>query len=294
MELHTQGNPGAPALLLALPAGADGGSLREVLARLERRYFLLVFYCQAPAGPEEAAEWLESRLLEDFTGRIWGAYGLREGADTLLALLARGRVRIRTLVAEGAVRTPPPGGAACSGQVILWRNARDRAAKRALRSLGRRWPEARTLTLRKLRAGQDFLSVRPDLMARRLEKALGQAQLVRFSSVMDRGAGRLWTLLKRRPPQGLDARLAAGEPPVVDEAARTLIREGRGGPVRLWSHLVHLEPVSGTETIYTDQVELSAGLLSGPARLLTALSLRRDHRRWARELRADREKAWLD
>lgn len=78
---------------------------------------------------------------------------------------------------------------------------------------------------------------------------------------MDRGPGRLWTLVKRRPPQGLDARLTEGEPPVVDEKNRTLIREGRGGPFRLWSHLVHLEPVSGSETIYTDQVELSAGLL---------------------------------
>ncbi len=294
MEFYTQGNPGAPALLLAIPEGVDRLALRNALDHLERRYFLIVPSWDAPAGPEAlAAEW-ESRLLQDFSGRIWGAYGLREGADALLALVARGRVRIRTLVAEGAGSLPAPGMEKPAGRVILWINARDRSAKRARRVLRRRWPDMHTLTLRKLRAGQDFLSVRPDLMARRLEKALGQARLVRYSSVMDRGPGRLWTLVKRRPPQGLDARLTEGEPPVVDEKNRTLIREGRGGPFRLWSHLVHLEPVSGSETIYTDQVELSAGLLSGPAKLLTALSLRRDHRRWARILRADREKTWLD
>ena len=51
--------------------------------------------------------------------------------------------------------------------------------------------------------------------------------------------------------------------------------------------LVRLEPLSGTVTVYTDQVELSAGPLTGAAALWTKLYLRRGQRRWKKELRAE-------
>lgn len=88
----------------------DRLALRNALDHLERRYFLIVPSWDAPAGPEAlAAEW-ESRLLQDFSGRIWGAYGLREGADALLALVGPGPdTHPAPWWRKGPVPCPPPG-----------------------------------------------------------------------------------------------------------------------------------------------------------------------------------------
>jgi hypothetical protein len=55
----------------------------------------------------------------------------------------------------------------------------------------------------------------------------------------------------------------------IDEHAREIFTNERGGPVRHWNHRIRVEPLSAATSRYTDEIEIHADrppLWSGPTR----------------------------
>jgi hypothetical protein len=75
----------------------------------------------------------------------------------------------------------------------------------------------------------------------------------------------------------------------MDEAAREIYTNERGGPVRQWNHLIKIDPAGAERCRYTDQIEFRAGILTPSTWLFTQTIFRHRQRRWrklARSLRA--------
>ena len=204
--------PGAAAVLLWPDDGLDAAVFAPVVRALEKSCRVLVpgFAPDEPPAARVAA--VENALLSRYDGRIWGAYGLRGGGGAVLSLLSRGAVRVRTCVVEGAVEVPAQGLREFSGTLFHWKGSRDKGAENSWEELHKAFPALRSLTLRKLKAGQSFVSVRPDMMAKRLWKVFGSAGVVRAYTRVPHSASRVWRLLNRRPAGKAIGRLRTMQP----------------------------------------------------------------------------------
>lgn len=275
MEFHTYGKPDNPALLL-IPAGdMDPAALYGPLKALEKHYYLLLPAFSPAESPERRVEGLEECLQDHFTGRIWGAYGLDEGGSLLLSLLSRDTVQIRTAIADGSLTLPPeplPG----DGRVMYWYGSRNKAAKKLLKTFRERCPRLQTLQLKKLRAGERFLDIRPDQMAKRLRKAFGTAKLVNLTVLLNINTGMLWEHLMQRDHQTAE-RLKTQAVVTARADTLTLQIEGRSTLSKHWSHRLRLEALEENLTLCTHQLELSGGAF--PAVRAKAL-LKKEHKNW--------------
>ena len=108
-------------------------------------------------------------------------------------------MRVRTCVVEGAVEVPAQGLREFSGTLFHWKGSKDKGAGKSWEALHKAFPVLRSLTLRKLKAGQDVASIRPDIMTKRLLKAFGSAGTVRVSTLVPHSASCVWRQLNRRP-----------------------------------------------------------------------------------------------
>ena len=283
MEILTYGKPASPAILLLPDDGMAADVLPTALKPLEKSFYLL---CPVFAAGEDAVSALEARLDKEFTGRIWGAYGLRRGADTLLELLSRKKLRIRTAVVEGASALPAAPLAGIPGRLYYWYRSCDRKAKKLLKALRAELPAVRTLALKKLKTGQEFYDIRSDLMVKKLEASFGKAQTVVSSTVINAARPQLWGQLFARPETGAISRgLRDGLPLERDDAAYTQIVEGRTDKLTHWSHLTRLKSLGGSSTEYIDQVEVSAGRFTPLAARFAEVYLRRQQKKRAKILK---------
>ena len=87
---------------------------------------------------------------------------------------------MRTSSVEGAFSLPEASLSGSEGALICWKGGKDKKAMKAWEALKKEVPGLRSLTLGKLKKKQDFLSVRPDLMVKRLSAALGSARVIRL------------------------------------------------------------------------------------------------------------------
>jgi ligand-binding SRPBCC domain-containing protein len=69
----------------------------------------------------------------------------------------------------------------------------------------------------------------------------------------------------------------------VDETKREIDTEEDGGLLDIWNHRMHVEAVSSEESLYTDHIELRAGLITPVIWSFAFVYYRYRHRRW-REL----------
>lgn len=262
MELRETGKPGAAAVLLWPDDGLDAAVFAPVVRALEKSCRVLVpgFAPEEPPAARVAA--VENALLSRYDGRIWGAYGLRGGGSAILSLLSRGTVRVRTCVVEGAVDVPAQGLREFSGTLFHWKGSRDKGAGKSWEALHKAFPALRSLTLRKLKAGQNVVSIRPDIMAKRLLKAFGSAGIVRVYTRVPHSASRVWRLLNRRPAGKAIGRLRTMQPLRRTDEDRTQIIEGAAKGIPLWSHMTRVEPCGEYGAACVDQVEISAGKLT--------------------------------
>ncbi len=264
MELEKAGKSGAPAVLLLTdrpPAEAVAG-----LPGLEKRYCLLA----APADAEIIE--LEKALLAETDGLIWGAYGLHAGADALLRLLSRGRVRVRTAVLEGAFTLPetPPDPKNC--KVICWMGSKDKAAKKAWQSYGQTVAPTDSLTIKKLPKNESLPAYRPDVAADRLKKAFGTAVCVRRVSVLDQEPARVWRHIWENPAYRERSLLTRVKPTErIDESGLQLM-QGSSDKLSVWVHATRVEEQDG-KTVCVDRIELEAGRLNAAAKPLAGLYL---------------------
>lgn len=286
MELRETGKNGAAVVLLWADDGTDA-AFAPIIRTLEKTYRVLVpvFAPEETTGERVAA--VEAAILRTCDGRIWGAYGLRRGGDAILTLLSRGNMRIRTAIVEGALTVPTQGLGDCSAAIIHWKGSRDKGAKKTWEELHREIPALRSLTLRKLKAGQDFVSVRPDLMAKRLAKSFGAAGVVRVSSLVPHSAARAWRQLNRRPAGKALGRLQTMRPLRRTDEDRTQIIEGTAKGVPLWSHMTHIEPCGERSAVCVDQVEIAAGFLTPAAVRFTEIYLKAVQNRRKRQMRKE-------
>lgn len=132
--------------------------------------------------------------------------------------------------------------------------------------------------------------------------------MVRVSTVLDTSAEKVWPILRRIPTLVYINRGLIGVPDVggwpeefsegmkvstrlllfhliptwehhiavvsVDEEKQQALTNEHGGAVRKWNHRIRVEPVSEKKCLYTDEVEIHAGLLT-PLVWLFAQSLYR-------------------
>lgn len=285
MELHTRGKSGNPAVLLLPGAGTEPETVFSALSGLEKSYCLLLPVFAPGEEGANRADALEKRLLRDCAGRIWGAYGLRGGADTLLSLFSRGTVRVRTLILEGAF-TPPPAVPAAE-RIVCWMGSKDKAAKKAWKALEAQVSPLSTLTMKKLKKEQDLMSLRPDIMVKQLKKTLGKAVIVTRDRVISQSADTVWRQLSRSAETQDAAVLQSANAPHIDDERRTVILEGTSPRLKHWSHLTRVEALGLNRAVCTDQVELDAGALNFAAKPLAGLYLSRVQRRRARAARGD-------
>ena len=169
---------------------------------------------------------------------------------------------MRTCVVEGAVEVPAQGLREFSGTLFHWKGSRDKGAEKSWEALHKAFPALRSLTLRKLKAGQSFVSVRPDMMAKRLWKVFGSAGVVRVCTRVPHSASRVWRLLNRRPAGKAIGRLRTMQPLRRTDEDRTQIIEGAAKGIPLWSHMTRVEPCGEYGAACVDQVEISAGKLT--------------------------------
>ena len=200
MELRETGKAGAAAVLLWPDDGLDAAVFASVVRSLGKSCRVLVPVVAPEEPPDARVAAVESALLAGYDGRIWGAYGLRGGGSALLSLLAEGKVRVRTSVVEGAVEVPAQGLREFSGTLFHWKGSKDKGAGKSWEALHKAFPALRSLTLRKLKAGQDVVSIRPDIMTKRLLKAFGSAGHGPCEHA--RAAQRLVRLAAAQPPPG--------------------------------------------------------------------------------------------
>lgn len=262
MELRETGKPGAAAVLLWPDDGLDAAVFAPVVRALEKSCRVLVPGFAPEEPPAARVTAVENALLSRYDGRIWGAYGLRGGGSAILSLLSRGTVRVRTCVVEGPVDVPAQGLREFSGTLFHWKGSRDKGAGKSWEELHKAYPSLRSLTLRKLKAGQNVVSIRPDIMAKRLLKAFGSAGIVRVYTRVPHSASRVWRLLNRRPAGKAIGRLRTMQPLRRTDEDRTQIIEGAAKGIPLWSHMTRVEPCGEYGAACVDQVEISAGKLT--------------------------------
>jgi hypothetical protein len=65
-----------------------------------------------------------------------------------------------------------------------------------------------------------------------------------------------------------------------DDERRELFTNERGGPIKTWNHLIKIEPLSETRCRYTDEVEVTAGMLTPFVWLYGQLYYRYRQMRW--------------
>ena len=272
MELRAMGKPDGPAVLLLPAPGAGAEELCRWLAPLAGAYRLLI------PSPDADAETMERLLLHQGDSRLWGAWGLREGAALLLSVLERGRVDCRTAVLEGAFPLPAEVRGRYRGTLIFWKGGKDKKAKKTWQELKKSYPALRSLTLGKLKGKQDYLSVRPDLMAKRLLATFGTAVEIRVTDTLPGSADRLWRRLDRRPVGAVERTLEELSPIRVDDEAMERRMEGHSSRLTLWSRSVRLTPLGDNAAECSDRVELDAGKLNAVAAPLAKLYLRAEAR----------------
>lgn len=261
MELMSKGKNTAPAVLL-LPG--DGREPEEVLGALKamgKPYRLLV----PVFDPGEGTEALEEALMRECAGRLWGAYGLGSGADMLLELVARGRIRIRSWVTEGPVSLPEDPIPPASGKGWSWNRAKDKAGAQSLTALRERYADVNSLTLKKLPKKKTTLEHCPKFAAGRMEKTFGRAVCVSRSTTIDMPMDALWARLRDRHLRSEFARLSSRLPVEMDDGEHRLILEGQGDSMELWSHMIRLEPGEDGATVCTDQILMSPRGKKGPS-----------------------------
>ena len=217
MELRTIGKKDRPAVLLLAGKDWEAEAVAAALKGLKKDYRLLipVFETEEAAGADLSA--LEDDLMRDCAGTLWGAYGLNDGAEELLALLDRDKVRIRTRVVEGAF-TPPEGGEADPGELHCWTGSKDKAGKS------------------------------------QMKKAFGEAICVSRSTVLPAGKEQVRRLLSAGPDERESSRLDRAEPLRTERDGDTLIYEGRSAALPVWHHTIRLESTGKGLTRCTDQI----------------------------------------
>ena len=149
-----------------------------------------------------------------------------------------------------------------SGTLFHWKGSKDKGAGKSWEALHKAFPALRSLTLRKLKAGQDVASIRPDIMTKRLLKAFGSAGTVRVSTLVPHSASCVWRQLNRRPAGKALGCLRTMQPLRRTDEDRTQIIEGAAKGVPLWSHMTRVEPCGEYGAVCVDQVEISAGALT--------------------------------
>ena len=288
MELHICGrNDGAVVLLLG-GAGIDADALLSRMPKLEKTYYLLVPVFSADESEDARLDALEQMLTEQFSGRIWGGYGLAEGAGLLLRLVLRGSIRLRACVLEGAFAAGEGiGGGPTETKLIHWAGAKDKAAKKTREALLEAVPSLNRLTIKKLPKGECFAAARPDLAEARLIRDLGQCVTVTRTAVLDGSVEDIWERM-RLYPTGDAALVGRIDRLRFDREKRTHLLKGSSKKLRLWSHQVRLESLGEDGTIRTDQVELDAAKLNAVYRPLAGLLLKKEQRALARALKRGR------
>ena len=283
MEFYTFGKPNNPTLLLLGGEGMDQNALYLPLKKLESSYYLLIPVFAPGESMERRLEGVEECLREHFCSRIWGAYGLDEGGTLLLALLSRGQVCIRTAIVDGAI-TLPEQPLNPDSPLVYWYGSRDKAAKKQLKLLRESIPMLRTVQLKKLRAGERFLDIRPDLMVKRMKRSFGAAKLVNLSVLLEVNAQQLWELLSLRDHTAAEQLKA---PPTITLVPERLLLEieGQSTLSKHWSHRLYLEPLEENLTLCTHQLELSAGAMAAVSVPRAKALLKKEHKRWRQLLR---------
>lgn len=284
MELYTCGKSNRPAMLLMLPAGTPGPE--EIIAALhglEKSYYLLLPVCSGASPQASELSVLERRLNRDHAGQLWGAYGLRVGATALLSLLADGGTRVRTLILEGGftLASAPPA----AERVICWKGSRDKQAALAWKALKDQTAPVGSLTMKKLTKEQELLSLRPDMMVKQLQKAIGKAVVVTRTVVAMEPLDRVWALSGPEPRE--EAMLGQAASLRKEKDRHTVTLEGSSDRLKYWSHLTKLERVGLNGTLCTDQVVLDAGPLNPLARPAASLWLGQVQRRRTKALREE-------
>ena len=163
------GKRGAEPVLLLPDNRMRPEELIEPLIALEKNYLLLIPVFSPAEGAESRAKAMETELLREYHLHLAGAYGIGSGGQALLELLRLGNVYIRGAVVEGPCGLPDRLDNV-RGKLYYWKSAACREAKKECKELKKIFPELRTLTMKKLKKGQTFLSVRPDLMVKQLDK----------------------------------------------------------------------------------------------------------------------------
>lgn len=166
----TYGNKKGEAVLLLPDEGMKAEELVQPLEKLGDKYCLLV--PQFSAGEEIAsrAKALETVLLREYHLHLAGAYGIGTGGRLLLELLSLENTYIRGAVVEGPCGLPEKLDN-IRGELYYWKNSKSGKAKKECKALKKMVPGLRTLKLKKLKKQERILFVRPDLMAKQLDKA---------------------------------------------------------------------------------------------------------------------------
>lgn len=68
----------------------------------------------------------------------------------------------------------------------------------------------------------------------------------------------------------------------LDDSTRTMRSREHGGVLRAWNHTLHVEPLGGGRSRYSDVVEIDAGPLTGVVAWLAVRIYRYRQRRWRR------------
>ncbi|MBR6207924.1 MAG: hypothetical protein IKQ69_02900 [Oscillospiraceae bacterium] len=261
MKLGVSGTPAGPDVLLLSGERLSPEELCAAMPGLAGKYRLLT---ARSGSPEELYEALRS----DGTIRLWGAYGLEEGAGSLLAFLGSGRMEVRTAVTEGPFDLPPASLRDFGGELICWKGGKDKKAGKAVEALREDRPSLRTLTLDKLKAGETYFSRRPDRMEQRLIATFGEAAALRMRRPLLHPAERVWPRITARA-EGERRFFPEGESLSLDESSRTVLLQGRSERFLFWDHMSVLERAGDGACV------LSEELLFAPARqraLSTALA----------------------
>lgn len=163
------GNKKGEVVLLLPPDDMTAQELYEPLKKLGDKFCVLLPEFSSGEGLSSRAKAMETALLRDYHLQLAGAYGLGQGGNALLELLALGNVYIRSAVVEGPCGLPKEI-ADVRGTLYYWKGSKNGKAKRECKALRKKVPGLRTLTMKKLKEGQEFIACRPDLMAKQLEK----------------------------------------------------------------------------------------------------------------------------
>ena len=281
MELHLAGESGSPVLLLLPEEPFEAEEYFTALKGLEKDYRLLL---PVFAEGEDRAGVLGSALNDDYAGRIWGAWGCREGAGLLLSLIANGSVSVHTVILEGGFELPGDTHPLRDTGLVCWINARDKAAKKSYKALSEHLTPTSVLTMKKLKKAQTLFSVRPDMMEKQLRRSLGYAVTVQSSAVLTQNADSVWSVL-RRGKVSEEQRLFPDSLTLRSQPdRRVIVVEGSSPHISRWSHLTRVSE-RGDRTVCTDQVEVDAGKLNPVAVPLTRLLLKKQQRARSRALR---------